>query len=97
MFLEDGRYMGMLVRGAGEGFNLIVPVRRMKRWAEKHEIMWAIDTSIEAPSIDEIKKLPVESVAKKKGKVDEDDENEDQESFDPDSGKLPFLIKVTRK
>ena len=27
VFLEDGRYMGMLVRGAGEGFNLVVPVR----------------------------------------------------------------------
>ena len=96
VFLEDGRYMGMLVRGAGEGFNLIVPVRRMKRWAEKHDIMWAIDSSIKAPSIDEIKKLPVESVAKKKDKDDED-EDLDEESFDPDSGKLPFLIKRTRK
>ena len=26
---DDPRYVGMLVRGAGEGFNLIVPVRRM--------------------------------------------------------------------
>ena len=29
VFLTDGKYVGMLVRGAGETFNLIVPVRRM--------------------------------------------------------------------
>jgi S1-C subfamily serine protease len=97
VFLEDGRYMGMLVRGAGEGFNLVVPVRRIKRWAEKHDIMWALDASLEAPSLDKIKKLPVESVAKKKSKDDEGEENEDEESFDPDSGELPFLIRVTKK
>jgi hypothetical protein len=89
--------MGMLVRGAGEGFNLVVPVRRIKRWAEKHDIMWALDASLEAPSLDKIKKLPVESVAKKKSKDDEGEENEDEESFDPDSGELPFLIRVTKK
>ena len=33
---SDARYVGMLVRGAGEGFNLIVPVRRMKDYCEKH-------------------------------------------------------------
>lgn len=96
VFLEDGRYMGMLVRGAGEGFNLIVPVRRMKRWAEKHDIMWAIDPKVKAPPIDEIKKLPVESVAKKKDEENED-EDSDKESFDPESGELPFLIKTTIK
>ena len=37
VYLQDGRYVGMIVRGAGEGFNLMVPVRRMVRWAEKHE------------------------------------------------------------
>ena len=59
--------------------------------------MWALDTNLKAPSLDKIKKLPVESVTKKKGKGDEDDGDEDEESFDPDSGRLPFLIKVTKK
>ena len=67
VFLQDGRYVGMIVRGAGEGFNLMVPVRRMKRWAEKHEIMWALDPSIKMPTLDKIKNLPIESVSKDEG------------------------------
>ena len=31
---KDAKYIGMLVRGAGEGFNLIVPVRRMEEYCE---------------------------------------------------------------
>lgn len=61
VFLKDGSYVGMIVRGAGEGFNLYVPVRRMIRWAEEHDIMWAIDTKTKAPMIKDIVKLPVES------------------------------------
>ena len=34
---KAGQYMGMLVRGAGETFNLIVPVRRMRSWAAKQD------------------------------------------------------------
>jgi len=65
VYLKDGTYVGMIVRGAGEGFNLMVPVRRMVRWAEKHNIMWALDNTIEAPSVDDILKLPVEATKKK--------------------------------
>ena len=44
VYLQNGKYVGMIVRGAGEGFNLMVPlVRRMKAWAKKNDIMWAID------------------------------------------------------
>jgi len=57
----NARYVGMLVRGAGEGFNLIVPVRRMVEYCEKHKIMWALDSSVKMPSEDEIKKIPVEN------------------------------------
>ena len=87
VYLTDGRYMGMLVRGAGEGFNLIVPVRRMVRWAEKNDIMWALDASVEMPSLDEIDDIPVEDSgvsAKKKSKGD-----------DKSLRSLPYLIKVT--
>ena len=54
---SDARYVGMLVRGAGEGFNLIVPVRRMADYAEKHKIMWALDKNVKMPSEDELKKI----------------------------------------
>jgi S1-C subfamily serine protease len=65
VYLRDGKYVGMLVRGAGENFNLIVPVRRIKRWAKEMNIEWAIDPSVDAPSIKDILNLPVESTFKK--------------------------------
>lgn len=46
---ETGEYVGMLVRGAGETFNLIVPVRRMREWAESEDCLWAIDTEVPIP------------------------------------------------
>lgn len=38
VFLKDGRYVGMLVRGAGETFNLTVPVRRMRIWSRDAKV-----------------------------------------------------------
>ena len=57
---KAGQYMGMLVRGAGETFNLIVPIRRMRSYATKEGILWAIDTDVEIPSIKEITSMPAE-------------------------------------
>ena len=57
---NDARYVGMLVRGAGEGFNLIVPVRRMISYCEEHKIMWALDHKFPMPSNSELGKLSVE-------------------------------------
>ena len=48
---KAGQYMGMLVRGAGETFNLIVPVRRMREYAKKEGVLWAIDTDVKVPSL----------------------------------------------
>jgi len=50
-----------LVRGAGETFNLIVPVRRMRKWATSQDILWALDETLEVPSYDDIVKIPVEN------------------------------------
>jgi hypothetical protein len=55
-----GQYVGMLVRGAGETFNLIVPVRRMRSWATKQKVRWAIDKDLCPPPLSEILKLPIE-------------------------------------
>ena len=60
--MTDGRYVGMLVRGAGEGFNLIVPVRRMRKWAKNANVLWALDPRVKMPSEDDMKKIPVEDI-----------------------------------
>lgn len=49
VYLQDGKYIGMIVRGAGEGFNLIVPIRRMAAWARDADVEWAINPNIELP------------------------------------------------
>ena len=55
VFTEDGRYMGMVVRGAGEGFNFIVPVRRIATWAKRVNAPWLLDPVAEVtkPTLEE--------------------------------------------
>lgn len=61
MYLKaDGRYVGMLVRGAGEGFNFIVPVRRLAAWAKSANVEWAVNPAVAFPTDAELAKLPVE-------------------------------------
>lgn len=60
VYLKDGRMMGMLVRGAGETFNLIVPIRRIREWAKSANIEWAIDDKLPVPNEQDMKKIPVE-------------------------------------
>jgi hypothetical protein len=57
-----GAYCGMLVRGAGEGFNLFVPIRRLVAWAKKAEVMWAVDDNVAMPDEEELKKVRVEDI-----------------------------------
>ncbi len=89
VYLQDGTYVGMIVRGAGEGFNLMVPVRRIKRWAERHNIMWALDDTIDMPSLDEISQLPVETV----GDEDTVKTIKDKKTWGGDRD-FPYLIKI---
>jgi len=57
----DGTYIGMLTRGYNmQGFNFIVPVRRMYSWAISADIGWAIDSTIEMPTMKDILLIPVE-------------------------------------
>jgi len=66
---HEGHYVGMLVRGAGETFNLIVPVRRMRKYAKANGILWALDKNVAVPPYDQILKLPVEgTIDSKDGK-----------------------------
>lgn len=87
VFLTDGTYVGMLVRGAGQGFNLIVPIRRMKKWATSNKVEWALDPAHKMPSLKEIRGMPIEDSS---GSV-----SSDKEDGAASSRRLPFLIKVT--
>jgi hypothetical protein len=84
---SDARYVGMLVRGAGEGFNLIVPVRRMQEYCIEHKIMWALDPSRPMPSEKEVTEMPVEHSPKA----------EEEETSDEAAAKkmFPFMLRVT--
>ena len=61
---EDGTYIGMLTQGVMflQGFNFIVPIRRMHAWAEDSDIVWAIDPSVPMPSLAEINAIAVEEL-----------------------------------
>lgn len=61
VYLENGQYVGMIARGAGEGFNLMIPIRRMSTWAKNNGVLWAVDPSVKTPSIKEILAMPIES------------------------------------
>lgn len=61
VYLEsDCRYVGMIVRGAGETFNLMVPVRRMQDWARRVKIEFTMDDTLKVPTEEELHKVPVE-------------------------------------
>ena len=64
---HEGHYVGMLVRGAGETFNLIVPVRRMRKYAKSNGVLWALDQNAPTPTYEDILKLPVEGTIDSKG------------------------------
>jgi hypothetical protein len=83
----DALYIGMLVRGAGEGFNLIVPVRRIISYCEDHKIMWALDPKVKMPSETELKKMSIENSPKETEKDDADKEAAKK--------MFPFMLRVT--
>jgi hypothetical protein len=85
---SDARYVGMLVRGAGEGFNLIVPVRRMVEYCKKHKIMWALDAKVPMPTEEELDKMPIENTPKEKEEAKEAEKEATKKMF-------PFMLRVT--
>ena len=94
---SDAKYIGMLVRGAGEGFNLIVPVRRMINYCEEHKIMWAMDPTKEMPTESELKKMPIENEPKE-SKTEKSDVEEAADAEDAEEAKeFPFMIRIYPK
>ena len=84
VFTESGRYVGMLVRGAGEGFNLIVPARRLRDWASSAGVLWAVNPDVPIP--DDIDEMPVEDIGK--GWKSLSDESAEKQ--------FPFLLKIIK-
>ncbi len=62
VYTEQGLYMGMLVRGAGETFNLVVPIRRMSEWAKTAGVDFAIHPDTKLPGDEYFSKLPIEDI-----------------------------------
>ena len=65
----NGEYIGMLTQGVMQlqGFNFIVPVRRIHAWAKAAKIEWAIDPDVPMPSLKEIEAIPVEDAGQSPG------------------------------
>lgn len=63
IFLREGSYVAMLVRGR-ETFNLVVPIRRIKEWTKKNKIEWVLDPSVPLPSDEDFEKIPIEDAGK---------------------------------
>lgn len=63
VFKQDGDkwlLVGMITRGSGETFNLMVPMRRIRDWSQKTNMEWLFDPKGKVPSEDELKKMPIE-------------------------------------
>ena len=86
VYLTNGTYVGMLVRGAGENFNLIVPIRRMSKWASENSLSWALDPKQKMPTFKEIEDISVESAGIKSKKS-----SKAKSLFEKE---FPFLIKT---
>jgi S1-C subfamily serine protease len=66
IYLKDsGEYIGMLTQSVNklQGFNFIVPVRRLRTWAKESKIEWAIDPAVKMPTLAEIETMPVEDAS----------------------------------
>ena len=49
MYTTDGKCIGLVTLAVGPGLNFYVPVRRMRAWAKKEGIEWAMDASVPVP------------------------------------------------
>lgn len=94
---SDAKYVGMLVRGAGEGFNLIVPVRRLTDYCERHKIMWAVDKKVAMPDTEELKKMPIENTPKEKESAEDEEKKEAAKKLFPFQLRIIDLKKPTTK
>ncbi len=58
---KDGKYMGMLVRGIGGNFNMVVPIRRIIKWAKTNDIEWVFNSNLSIPHLKNIMNMKIEN------------------------------------
>lgn len=56
VWTEDGKYVGMLVRQVAENFNLMIPMRRIKTWADLNNASWIYNPESKCKPLNEIQK-----------------------------------------
>ena len=86
MFLKaDGVYVGMLTQGVMQlqGFNFIVPVRRIHAFAKEAKIEWAINPAVDMPTMKEIEAIPVEDAGMAPGGSTSGDAVSEAPAFKP--------------
>jgi hypothetical protein len=54
IWTQDGKYVGMLVRQTDENFNLMIPTRRIKVWADALNAAWIYDVGATLPPLSTI-------------------------------------------
>jgi len=59
---ETGQHIGMLTAGIrnAQGFHWYVPVRRMRDWAKRMNLEWAMDATIPMPNAEDLKAIPID-------------------------------------
>lgn len=60
---KSPKYVGMLTRGTGETFNLIVPIRRIRKWADSRGLEWVYNPMVPMPTLKEVLELDPENSA----------------------------------
>ena len=60
VFKKDGKLCGILVRGGGPSFGLMVPIRVIHKNFSDHNMLWVIDPNVKAPTMKEIEAITVE-------------------------------------
>lgn len=73
--LDDGRYVGMISLGvqSGDNFHWMIPIRRIRAWARKVKVEWALGSG-PPPTEDELKAIPIEDAGTSFGRKDSSDE-----------------------
>lgn len=62
---SDGRIIGVVTLGlrGSDSFHYMVPVRRIRDWAQKTNIVWLVDPKAKEPTQADIDKIPVENTS----------------------------------
>lgn len=79
----DGLHLGVLVRGSGEGFNFIVPARRLNAWCKLVKADWLVDPKAKLPTKDELSKM---------SPADQPDVSGGGRGYSEDGFRYPFMI-----